>query len=190
MLIDVLYEVATMDPNAVILIELAHLRGISASFRGGDEIRRSLAHTMDARVDTISQSTLLIYDITSYTERKRQEYGDGLDYTAIRKLKITKEHICALFRYPRMGEIPNENKPHISIEWCTFQPFIDNWMDRWYMVFDMPPHNNREMPMYFLRKLYADFMLYKRVNYFSYLEFQGIGGGDAPKPTQYESSRP
>ena len=45
------------------------------------------------------------------------------------------------------------------------------------MVFDSPPHNNREMPLYFLQKLYAEFVLHKHVNYFSYLDFQGIGGG-------------
>ena len=165
-----------MDPNAAILIELARLRGISDSFRGGDEIRRSLASTMDAIVDTIAQSTNILYDITSYRERKRREQEDGLDYVAIKKLKITKHEIFALFRDPRTGEIPNANRPHISIEWCIYQPFIDNWMDRWYMVFDSPPHNNREMPLYFLRKLYAEFVLHKHVNYFSYLDFQGIGG--------------
>ena len=182
-----------MDPNAAILIELARLRGISASFRGGDEIRRSLASTMDAIVDTISQSTNILYDITSYRERKRREQEDGLDYVAIKKLKITKEHIFALFRDPRTGEIPNANRPHISIEWCTFQPFINNWMDRWYMVFDLPPHNNREMPLYFLRKLYAEFVLHKHVNYFSHLEFQGIGGGmpqNRPNARVQDPNRP
>ena len=89
------FAVAAMDPNAAILIELARLRGISASFHGGDEIRRSLASTMDAIVDTISQSTNILYDITSYRERKRREQEDGLDYVAIRKLKIKKENIFA-----------------------------------------------------------------------------------------------
>ena len=166
-----------MDPNAAILIELARLRGISDSFRGGDEIRRSLASTMDAIVDTIAQSTNILYDIKSYRERKRREQEDGLDYVAIKKLKITKQKIFALFRDPRTREIPNANWPHISFEWCIYQPFINNWMDIWSMVFDSPPHNNREMPLYFLRKLYAEFVLHKHVNYFSYLEFQGIGGG-------------
>ena len=45
------------------------------------------------------------------------------------------------------------------------------------MVFDMPPHNNKEIPLYFLRKMYAEFMLGKHVNYFDILAFQGIGGG-------------
>ena len=62
-----------MDPNAAILIELACLRGISASFCGGNEIRHSLASIMDAIVDTISQSTNILYDITSYRERGKEE---------------------------------------------------------------------------------------------------------------------
>ena len=139
-----------MDPNAEILIELAQLRGLSTAFSGGDRIRRSLASTLDAIVETITLSNNILYDITSYRERKRREYADGLSYSAIKKLKITKEHIFSLFRDPRTGEIPNENRPHISIEWYTYHPFVDNWMDRWYMVFDMPPHNNREIPLYFL----------------------------------------
>ena len=47
----------------------------------------------------------------------------------------------------------------------------------WYMVFDIPPHNNRELPMYFLRKLYAEFVMGKHVNYFDMLGFQGVGRG-------------
>ena len=157
-----------MDPNAEILIELAQLRGLSTAFSGGDRIRRSLASTLDAIVETITLSNNILYDITSYRERKRREYADGLSYSAIKKLKITKEHIFSLFRDPHMRV---QIGAHISIEWCTYQPFVDNWMDRWYMVFDMPPHNNREIPLYFLRKMYAEFVLGKHVNYFDILEF-------------------
>ena len=115
--------------------------------------------------------------ILHHIEKEKDEYADGLSYNARKKLKITKEHIFSLFRDPRMGEIPNANRPHISIKWCTYHPFVDNWMDRWYMVFDMPPHNNREIPLYFLRKMYADFVLGKHIKYFDILAFQGIGGG-------------
>ena len=48
--------VAAMDTNAEILIELAQLRGLSIAFSGGDRIRRSLASTLDAIVDTITLS--------------------------------------------------------------------------------------------------------------------------------------
>ena len=45
-----------MDTNAEILIELAQLRGLSTAFSGGDRIRRSLASTLDAIVETITLS--------------------------------------------------------------------------------------------------------------------------------------
>ena len=32
------------------------------------------------------------------------------------------------------------------------------------MVFNMPPHNNRKFPLYFLWKMYTEFMLRKHVN--------------------------
>ena len=92
-LIDVFIAVAAMDTNAEILIELSHLRGLSTGFSGGDRIRHSLASTLDVIVETISLSSNILYDITSYRKRKRHEYDDGLDYNTIKKLKITKEHI-------------------------------------------------------------------------------------------------
>ena len=48
-------------------------------------------------------------------------------------------------------------------------------MDSWYMVFDEDPHGNKDIPFYFLRKLYAEFILGKHVNYFNILGFQGVG---------------
>ena len=50
-------------------------------------------------------------------------------------------------------------------------------MDHWYMVFDEDPHGNREIPFYFLRKLYAEFILGKHVNYLYILGFEGVGHG-------------
>jgi hypothetical protein len=31
----------------------------------------------------------------------------------------------------------------ICMDWCTFQTILDNLMDRWFMVFEKPPYNNR-----------------------------------------------
>ena len=45
------------------------------------------------------------------------------------------------------------------------------------MVFDGDPHGNRDIPFYFLRNLYAQFILGKHVNYFDILEFQGVVHG-------------
>ena len=50
-------------------------------------------------------------------------------------------------------------------------------MDRWYMVFDEDPHGSRDIPFYFLRNLYIEFILGKHVKYFDILGFQGVGHG-------------
>ena len=76
-----------MDTNAEILIELARLRGINATFSSGDHIRHSLASIVYAIVDAITRSHGVLYDIASYRERKRQEYVDRLNYNTIKKLK-------------------------------------------------------------------------------------------------------
>ena len=142
--------VATMDNNVEILRFIAHLREIGSAWRGGDELHRSSSNSSLSIVDTITRSNDALYSITSYRERKRQQCANGLSYNEVKNLKITKQHIYSLFRLLGTDDIPEINMPHISIDWCTFPPIIDNWMDRWYMVFDIPPHNNREVPMYFL----------------------------------------
>ena len=45
------------------------------------------------------------------------------------------------------------------------------------MVFNEDPHGNRDIPLYFLRKLYIESILEKHVNYLEILEFQGVGRG-------------
>lgn len=47
------------------------------------------------------------------------------------------------------------------------------------MVFDDPPYNNYEVPLYFLRKVYCEFVLNVRPNYFDMGEFHGRDGGFA-----------
>ena len=47
------------------------------------------------------------------------------------------------------------------------------------MVFDKPPCNNVKAPQYFLRKLWAEFLLGFHVKYFDIIEFHGIGFGSA-----------
>ena len=142
--------VATMDNNVEILRFIAHFREIGSTWRGGDELCRSLSDSLLSIVDTIERSNVALYSITFYRERKIQQYADGLSYHEVKKIKITKQAIYSLFRLPGTDEILEINKTHIYIEWCTFPPTRDNWMDRWYMVFDIPPHNNREVPLYFL----------------------------------------
>ena len=142
--------VAIMDNNVDILRLIGHSREIGSAWRGGDELRRSLSDSLLSIVDMIARSNDALYSIASYRERKRQQYADGLSYNEVKKLKITKQNNYSLFRLPVMDDILDINRPHIFVEWCTFPPLRDNWMDRWYMVFDIPPHNNREVPLYFL----------------------------------------
>ena len=147
--------VATMDRNNVEILRLiGHLREIGSAWRGGDELCRSLSSSLLTIVDTIARSNDALYSIASYRETKRWEYVDGLSYNEIKKLKIIKEKIYTFFRMHGMDDIAESTRPHISIEWCIFPPIRDHWMDRWYICFYITPHNNREVPLYFLRKLY------------------------------------
>ena len=84
-------SMATMDNNAKILRIISQLREIGFSWRGRDELHRSLSNSLLTIVDTIARLTDALYSIASYRERKRQEYADGLSYNEIKKLKITKE---------------------------------------------------------------------------------------------------
>ena len=130
--------VPTMDNNAEILRVTSHLREIGSAWRGGDELRHSLSDSLLTTIDTIARLNDALYSITSYRERKTQRYADGLSYNKVKKLQITKEHIYTLFRLTRTDDIPEITRPHISIEWCNFPPIRDHWMDRWYMLFDIP----------------------------------------------------
>ena len=153
--------VATMDHNAEILRVIGHIREIGSTWTSAYELRCSFSTSLLTIVDTIDRSNDALYSIASYREIKRREYVDGLSYNMIKKLKITKEHMYTLFRVPGADDIPKRRRPHIFIGWCICPPIRDHWMDIWYMVFDIPPHNNMEVPIYFLQKLYAEFVMGK-----------------------------
>jgi hypothetical protein len=80
-------------------------------------------------------------------------YRTGLDRNQIRDLGITKQDMMSLLIDPRTTQQPSITKKHICIDWCIHPQILQNSMDRWFMVFDAPPCNNREVPLYFLRKL-------------------------------------
>ena len=82
-------------------------------------------------------------------------FDDGLDYDEIAALNITKEDLASLFVNPKMGIPVDPKKSKLSIKWCTNDAIRENFWDRWWMVFDIPPHGNLDIPFYFLRKLYA-----------------------------------
>ena len=66
-----------MDYNAEILRVIGHLREIGSAWRGGDELRRSLSNSFLSIFYMIARSNDALYSITSYTERKRQQYANG-----------------------------------------------------------------------------------------------------------------
>jgi len=117
--------------------------------------------------------------LSQYRTRMRQHYASGLSKEEINNLQITKAQLYSKFIDPRTRQPPVVTKRRICMDWCTYQPWKDNWRKRWFMVFDKPPCNNVEVPQYFLRKLWAEFELGYHVNYFDITEFQGVGLGSA-----------
>ena len=98
-------------------------------------------------------------------------YSTGLDRNQFKDLGISKQQILSIFRDPRNGQELPVIKKHISIDWCIHSHISQKWIDRWYMVFDKPPCDNMDVPLYFLRKLWVDFILGKHFNYFDISEF-------------------
>ena len=82
--------VATMDNNAEILRFISHLREIGSSWRGGYQLHRSLSDSLLSIFYTIARSNDALYSITSYRERKRQQYADGLSYNDFKKAQNNK----------------------------------------------------------------------------------------------------
>ena len=122
---------ATINNNVEVLRVIGHLKEIGFAWRGGDKLYRSFLYSMLTIVDTIVKLDDVLYSIASYRERKRKQYANGLSYNEVKKLKITKVHIYSLFRLPGMDDIPEITMPHISIDWCTFPPIKNHWMDWW-----------------------------------------------------------
>ena len=150
---------------------LASLRCLSDVFKEGNQFCRSLGQTIDTIIGTIRDAQGALNDITSYRESRREFYANGISYKDVKNLKITKDMLFSLFGDPSNGTIPPVSKPHISIDWCIEPITKENWMDRWHIVFDEDPHGSSDMPLYFLRKLYTEFILGKHVKYFGILEF-------------------
>ena len=121
-------------------------------------MREPLVDALDTITDTITEAQGDLYNITLYRE-SMQYYFDGLTHKDIKALKITKDQLFSLFQDPSTGLVPPTSGAHISIDWCVEPNIKANWMDRWYMIFDEDPHGNRDIPFYFLRKLYAEYIL-------------------------------
>ena len=159
------------DKNSKILARFGAFRYLSSIFRGEDQIRWSLGEALENITNTIFNAQGALHNINSYKHSHRKYYSIGLSYKYVKKLKITKDQLFSLFWDPSTGLVHPPSQPHISIDWCIEPNIKSNWMGHCYMVFDEYPHGNRDTPFYFLRKLYAKFILGKHVNYFDILEF-------------------
>ena len=104
-------------------------------------------------------------------------FYDGLDYDEVAALNISKDDLVSLFENPKTSLQVNCKKPKLSIKWYTNDTICAKFWDCWRMVFDIPPHRNLEVPFYFLRKLYVEFVLGLKVNYWSMKPNMGVGGG-------------
>jgi len=138
-----------------------------------------LAESLESMLTNVNS---ISKQITSWTDKKREfrdYYADKLSYQDVKKLQITKVDLCSIFTNPQTNQPPPITCKRFPIHWCNNQAIRDNFGQRWWMVFDHPPCNNNEVPQYFLRKLYSEFVLNKVPNYFDMRDFQGRGGGSA-----------
>ena len=65
----------------------------------------------------------------------------------------------------------------MSIKWCTNEAIRTHLWDHWWMVFDKVPYKNLEVTIYFLKKLYVEFVKGQKDNYWSMRSNMGVGGG-------------
>ena len=155
---------------------LVILRNLEEQLRETREPDRlSLATSLDIISQSIASAQGKLTYISDYREGMYGYYNTGLDKSQIKELGISKQQILSTFRDPRNGQELPLTRKHIYIGWCIHPQISQNWMDRWYMDFDKPPCNNREVPLYFMRKLWDEFILGNHVYYFDIGEFQGVG---------------
>lgn len=109
----------------------------------------------------------------------REYYFNGLTKEKINDLNITKAQLYSLFTDLRKHQPPSIMKPRVCMDWCYFQPWRDKWMQKLFKIFDVHPCNNREVPQYFLRKLWAEFLMGEHVNYFDIAKSLSHGLGSS-----------
>ena len=93
-------------------------------------------------------------------------YVDGLSYQQVKDKDLKKYDLYVIFTYPNCSNFLLETMKAFPIYWCTHARMRSCFWDRWYMVFELTPCNNYEVLLYFLRKLYCEFILGEKPNYF------------------------
>ena len=156
------------------------MKDLSRQLRGMRELAcLSLVSSLDTMITSIEETQSQLTGITDYRTRMREFYSTGLSKEGVTNLNISKQELFSRFHNPRDKTVPHVTKRRICMDWCIYKPWRDHWMDRWFMVFDKAPNNNMQVPLYFLRKLWAEFVLGLHVNYFDITEFQGTGLGSS-----------
>ena len=151
---------------------LQSLKDLSWKLRGMREpAHLSLLSSLDTMITSIEETQSQLTGITNYRTRMREFYSIGLSKEGVTNLNISKQELLSKFRNPRDNTVPPVTKRRICMDWCIYQPWRDHWTDQWFMVFDKAPNNNMEVPLYFLHKLWAEFVLRLHVNYFDITEF-------------------
>lgn len=139
------------------------------------EHHSTLARTLETMANSANEVSREVTKWGSWRDRCRTFYTDGLLYDQVKKKGIVKADICAIFTNPVTSNNLELNTTWFPMHWCVHARLKDAFWDRWYMVFDQPPCNNWEVPLYFLRKLYCEFILGEKPNYFNIQQFQGRG---------------
>lgn len=117
--------------------------------------------------------------LTNWQDRRQEArnfYVDKLSHKEVKDENITKLQLCSLFTNPHTYQNIELNVKMFPIHWFHHQGIRKNLWNRWYIVFDHPSCNKCEVPQYFLRKLYYEFILKKIPNYFDMRDFQVRGG--------------
>ena len=86
------------------------------------------------------------------------QFDDGLDYDGVVAPNISKKESTNLFAHSKYGKLVDPRKLKVSIKWCTNKAIRTNFWDRCWIVFEKSPHKILEVPIYFLRKLYVEFV--------------------------------
>ena len=137
----------------------------------GDSSLFSLATSLDNIIDYFHHDHSQLTDMPEYRDIMRELYSPRSSKEQFKYLNITKVDLHSKFTNPRTNQPPIVTKRGVCMDWFHFQPWKDNWMKRWFMVFDKPACNNMDVPLYFLRKTWAEFVLGLHVNYFDITKF-------------------
>ena len=137
----------------------------------------TLVNTLEHMAQNENEVSREVTKWGAWRDKCHAYYANRLSYKKVKDKDIKKGTIYSLFTYPIFVNSLLHTTKKILTHWCTHTRMRSCFWDRWYMVFDLPPCNNYEVPLYFLRNLYCEFILGEKPNYFDINQFQGRGRG-------------